>query len=276
VRALSTSRRRNGNELSQPRGESIKRLAVLALSLGLLAALAPTAVSAQEDYETTMRDVEWSETPVVFLISGADDVMGLGNEDYCRWMAYVLDVEVTDEELLACAEGVGAVESAVLPETMLPAVMETVLPAATPAPTAKPTPKAAPKPKTKAAPKPKPKPKPYKRQSKRGWQQIVKSPDRHLFKQVEIWGCITQFDAATGDDTFRADASYKNWKGDWWFNGDNAIFTGSKKQLRRFLEDDIVWMRVSVFGSFSYDTQIGGSTTVPLFFVDQIKRVGSC
>jgi hypothetical protein len=35
-------------------------------------------------------------------------------------------------------------------------------------------------------------------------------------------------------------------------------------------------MRVTTLGSFTYDTQIGGNTTVPWFSVDRISRKGSC
>jgi hypothetical protein len=46
--------------------------------------------------------------------------------------------------------------------------------------------------------------------------------------------------------------------------------------LEDFVEDDMVVMNVTSLGSFSYDTQIGGNTTVPLFTVDKITRKGSC
>ena len=77
-----------------------------------------------------------------------------------------------------------------------------------------------------------------------------------------MWGCISQFDAATGDDTFRARASYAN-QTYWYSDGDNAIFTGDTDQLANFVQDDIVFMDVISLGSLTYDTQIGGSTTVP-------------
>ena len=115
----------------------------------------------------------------------------------------------------------------------------------------------------------------YKALGKRGWQKVVKAPDNYLGNGYKVWACITQFDAATGDDTFRGDASYHKLK--YWFNGDNSIFTGDASQLADYVQGDIVAMSVVSAGSFSYDTQVGGNTTVPAFLVVKIKRLkGSC
>jgi hypothetical protein len=54
------------------------------------------------------------------------------------------------------------------------------------------------------------------------------------------------------------------------------MFEGSPAQLEDFVADDIVVMKVVSMGSYSYDTQAGGNTTVPLFDVRSIKRKGSC
>jgi len=151
-----------------------------------------------------------------------------------------------------------------------------VTPEPTPDPTPVPTPDPTPKPTPKPTPEPTPKPVTYTKPSARSWAQIVKAPDNYLGKTYVVWACITQFDAATGDDSFRADASYKNWGEDWWLNGDNALFGGDASQLSDFLTDDIVVMNVTSAGSFSYDTQAGGNTTVPLFAVDKITHKGSC
>jgi len=123
---------------------------------------------------------------------------------------------------------------------------------------------------------PKPKPVSYKKLSKRAWQKVVKSPDKYLGKTYQLWACITQFDAATGDDTFRADATYKKVGKYDWYDGANSLFTGPVWRLDDFVEDDIVVMNVVSLGSFDYDTQIGGNTTVPLFEVRKITRKGSC
>jgi hypothetical protein len=125
-------------------------------------------------------------------------------------------------------------------------------------------------------PAPGSRPRTYARLAKRAWQKLVKSPDRSTGRGYVVWGCITQFDAATGADSFRAQASHRRERY-WYTNGVNAYFVGTEPQLDDVVEDDIVRMDVISLGSFSYDTQIGGSTTVPLFEVVRIRRErGSC
>jgi len=112
--------------------------------------------------------------------------------------------------------------------------------------------------------------------NKRGWAQVVKSPDRHVGKGYKLWACISQFDAATGEGSFRGQASFKN-QPYWYTDGDNAFFSGEPNALVPFVTGDIVAMNVSGLGSYSYDTQAGGNTTVPAFKVWNIKQAkGSC
>jgi len=140
----------------------------------------------------------------------------------------------------------------------------TTAPAATPKPTAKPT------------PAPTPKPVAYAKLSDRGWKKLVKNPDAYVGRRYTVYACIAQFDAATGPDMFRGQASYR--QTDWWYtDGSNSLFMGTAAQLDNFVQGDIVWMQVVSAGSYSYETQVGGNTTVPLFEVDRIKRQsGSC
>lgn len=115
----------------------------------------------------------------------------------------------------------------------------------------------------------------YAKLSNRAWAKLVKSPDRYVDKHYQLWACIFQFDAATGDDAFLAYASNK--KREYWFSdGENSSFRGDADQLADFVEDDVVVMNVTSLGSYSYDTQAGGNTTVPAFRVDKISRKGSC
>lgn len=144
-------------------------------------------------------------------------------------------------------------------------------PTATPEPTAEPTAK----PTAKPTPEPTPVPISYATINARTWAKVVKSPDNYLGKGYKLWACITQFDAATGADTFLAQASYKS-QSYWYLYGENAIFTGDESRLADFVEGDRVAMSVLDLGSFSYDTQIGGNTTVPSFDIVKITRTGSC
>ncbi len=114
----------------------------------------------------------------------------------------------------------------------------------------------------------------YRSLTARQWKLLVKAPDRTIGKGYQIWACITQFDAATGGDSFLAEASYKKEK--YWFNGENAWFTGSEARLSDFVTDDQVLMSVVSTGAYSYDTQSGGNTTVPSFEVIKISHKASC
>jgi hypothetical protein len=117
----------------------------------------------------------------------------------------------------------------------------------------------------------------YASLSSRAWAKLVKSPDSYLGNGYKVWACITQFDAATGLDSFRGQASFrKESLYNWYSNASNAFFSGDATQLADFVSDDVVSMSVMSLGSFSYDTQNGGNTTVPLFQVVKIARVGSC
>jgi hypothetical protein len=151
--------------------------------------------------------------------------------------------------------------------------------AATPEPTAEPTPEPTPEPTAKPTPRPTPEPTPkpivYATLSDRSWQKVVKAPDSYLGRTYQIWACITQFDAATGLDTFRGQGSNKKLEY-WYSDGDNTLFTGDEDRLSDFVQDDLVYLKVTVLGSYSYDTQVGGNTTVPWFEVDKIARKGSC
>lgn len=55
----------------------------------------------------------------------------------------------------------------------------------------------------------------YATLSDRSWAKLVKSPDAYIGKGYVIWGCIFQFDAATGDEGFLAQAANK--KLTYWF-----------------------------------------------------------
>jgi len=60
----------------------------------------------------------------------------------------------------------------------------------------------------------------------------------------------------------------------YWVGGENAMITAGLADLSDTVEGDIVRMYVEVVGSLSYDTQIGGDTTVAEFKVNIIKRIG--
>lgn len=129
--------------------------------------------------------------------------------------------------------------------------------------TATPSPK-----RTTAAPKPKPPS--YKTLTARQWKLIAKNPDAYIGKTYVVYGVVTQFDAATGTDTFRADVAHRRLTDKYDYET-NTMLTGEASDLENLVEDDIFRANVTVLSSFSYETQIGGETTAPLLMVDSIR-----
>jgi len=110
----------------------------------------------------------------------------------------------------------------------------------------------------------------YRTLSPREWKLVAKNPDAYVGRTYVVYGVVTQFDAATGDDTFRADVGPRNMAEVWDYET-NTLLTGDAERLRDVVEDDEFRAEVTVLGSFSYDTQIGGNTTVPLLRIDRIR-----
>jgi hypothetical protein len=108
----------------------------------------------------------------------------------------------------------------------------------------------------------------------RDWQIIAKDPDAHDGERIIVYGRVTQFDAATGDDTFRASVDSVNHPGNAYAFDTNTVLSGNASALRDVVIDDLFRAEVTVAGSKSYGTQIGGSTTVPMLTVDTIKVIG--
>lgn len=171
-----------------------------------------------------------------------------------------------------------AAEVTAKPETIAPAEATpkpTPKATPTPKPTAKPTPKPTARPTPKPTPRPTPKPVSYNQLSDRTWKLLVKTPDKFIGRGYQLWACIWQFDAATGDDAFLGNASNRR-QTYWNLYGENTSFTGDAGRLGDFVEGDVVLMNVISTGSYSYDTQAGGNTTVPSFEVKKITPKGSC
>lgn len=115
----------------------------------------------------------------------------------------------------------------------------------------------------------------YSKISGRSFAKVAKDADSYVGKKYVIYGYVTQFDSATGPDTFRANADGVR-HGEWYDYDANVIVTASDPSiLEDVVEDDLVTMYVEVAGSIDYDTQIGGSTTAPVFNLNVIKVTGS-
>lgn len=185
----------------------------------------------------------------------------------------------------AGSAGGGGATSAVPAASPAPTVTVTTTATATPsAPTTSESAEPEPEPSVEPEPEPEPEPttakpakKSYKTLSSRKFKQFAKNPDAYLGKTYVIYGEVTQFDAATGTDTFRADTGPKKLKISYGYVDyqQNTMLTGDESELKELVEGDCFRAKVTVLGSYSYDTQIGGNTTVPLLMVDSVSVYGS-
>jgi hypothetical protein len=117
----------------------------------------------------------------------------------------------------------------------------------------------------------------YAALSSREWAQIAKDPASHKGETYIVYGKITQFDSATGTEGFRADAGGVRQVPDsigFVSYPTNTIFSGDSAMLTDFVEGDLFTAKVTVVGAYSYDTQIGGSTTAPQLAITSISRIG--
>ncbi len=103
----------------------------------------------------------------------------------------------------------------------------------------------------------------------------MKDPDAHAGERYILFGNITQFDAATGDASFLADSGPKKQSDPYAYLESIWVSADDPEILSDVVQGDVVKMFVEVDGSYSYDTQIGGNTTVPSVRVNIIKVIGS-
>lgn len=117
----------------------------------------------------------------------------------------------------------------------------------------------------------------YRRLSARGFGKLVKNPDAYAGKRFVLYGEVFQFDSATGSDSFLANTGPARLQPSYGYVSfdQNAAFTGSESRLADVVKDDLFQAYVTVIGSYGYETQIGGNTTVPRFRIDRIKVYGN-
>ena len=103
----------------------------------------------------------------------------------------------------------------------------------------------------------------------------MKDPDSAKGRKIIIYGVVRQFDAATGTSSFRADTAAEPQEQSYDYEHSAYVTTTDPAILANVVEKDLVTMYVEVAGAYTYDTQIGGTTTVPKFWVYIIKTTGS-
>lgn len=114
----------------------------------------------------------------------------------------------------------------------------------------------------------------YSEVSQRDLALVTKDPDSHAGERYVVFGHISQFDAATGTDAFRAYIAPVQHSRSYDFDEHILAQAGESGLFDDLVQGDIVRMHVQVLGAFTYDTQIGGSTTVPMMRVNVVEAVG--
>ena len=115
----------------------------------------------------------------------------------------------------------------------------------------------------------------YKAITPRDFSLIVKDPDSHQGEKVVVYGVVAQFDAATGKDTFRAFTGAVEKEHASQYEQNTIVEASDPSIVKNVVENDMVTMWVEVAGADSYDTQIGGNTTVPKIDVNIIQVTGT-
>lgn len=118
---------------------------------------------------------------------------------------------------------------------------------------------------------------PAKAITARDWAKIAKDPNSHVGESIIVYGEVTQFDAATGTDTFRANVDgvkhqvnygYANYE-------TNTVLISGGADLGDLVEGDLFQAETVVAGSVSYQNTMGGSLTAPKLTVSKVKVIGS-
>jgi hypothetical protein len=100
---------------------------------------------------------------------------------------------------------------------------------------------------------------------------MVKNPDSWAGRKIVVYGVVTQFDSATGSTAFRADTGPSPMTDPYDYDHNTFITAHASGMVADVVEEDMVTMFVEVQGAYTYDTQIGGSTTVPALLVNIIE-----
>ncbi|OBF28908.1 hypothetical protein A5724_26175 [Mycobacterium sp. ACS1612] len=105
----------------------------------------------------------------------------------------------------------------------------------------------------------------------REFAMMAKNPDSWAGRKIVVYGVITQFDAATGATAFRADTGPSPTTDPYDYDQNTLITAHDARMVANFVEDDVVTMFAEVQGAVTYDTQIGGKTTVPSLLANIVE-----
>ncbi|KUI17025.1 hypothetical protein AU192_21175 [Mycobacterium lehmannii] len=111
----------------------------------------------------------------------------------------------------------------------------------------------------------------YATVTQREFALMAKDPDAWAGRKIVVYGVITQFDSATGATSFRADTGPAPMMDVYHYDQNTVITAYDADMVTDFVEKDRVTMYVEVQGAMTYETQIGGSTTVPSLMANIIE-----
>ncbi|MGW0016951.1 DUF2510 domain-containing protein [Rhodococcus sp. NPDC003382] len=114
----------------------------------------------------------------------------------------------------------------------------------------------------------------YETLTDRDFALIAKNPSAATGRRIVLYGNIFQFDSITGTDKFLANTSPAWQDSKYSYDQNTLVVAYDPAILANVVEGDIVKMYVEVAGTYSYDTQIGGSTVVPKVGLRMIEVVG--
>ena len=114
----------------------------------------------------------------------------------------------------------------------------------------------------------------YQEIDDRTWALVAKDPESHVGEKYVIYGNVTQFDSATGKSTFRANTGGEQQEKSYNYDVNTIISAKDAGSVADVVTDDLLKMYVRVTGSLTYDTQIGGSTTVPQAVINSHELLG--
>ncbi|MGM7677653.1 DUF4190 domain-containing protein [Microbacterium sp. A94] len=109
----------------------------------------------------------------------------------------------------------------------------------------------------------------------RSFALIAKDPDAHVGTNLILYGSIMQFDSATGRCAMLVSTAATLKEMSYEYEQNTMAVSGDRNQncpvFDPLVEDDHVKLWATVVQSYSYETQIGGNTTVPMIEVWQAE-----
>ncbi|CCW14430.1 DUF2510 domain-containing protein [Rhodococcus aetherivorans] len=115
----------------------------------------------------------------------------------------------------------------------------------------------------------------YEQVSTRDFALIARDPSAARGRKLVLYGYVSQFDSATGTNQFRASVDSQP-LGSWYEYDHNVVIkAGDRGLVANVVEDDLITLWVEVDEPLTYDTTLGGSTTVPSFRLNMIEVTGA-